>query len=81
MTLDIDLSDLTTEQTIGDVCYAILKRAGKPLHYRKITELLLQIKPLETIVEAWECPRRRRLKERCSARYFRQHNEPNSCLG
>ncbi len=48
MTLDIDLAGLAPEQAVGDLCYAILQRAGKPLHYRQITELLLQVKPLET---------------------------------
>ena len=48
MASDIDLAGLSSEQTIDDLCYAILERAGKPLHYRQIAELLVQVKPLET---------------------------------
>ena len=48
MTLDVDLSGLSANQTVTDLCYAILQRAGNPLHYRQITELLLQVKPLQT---------------------------------
>jgi restriction system protein len=48
MTLDIDLTGLSPDETVTELCYAILKRAGHPLHYRKITNLLMQVKPLET---------------------------------
>jgi len=48
MALDIDLSGLSSNQTVTDLCYAILQRAGEPLHYRRIAELLVQVKPLET---------------------------------
>lgn len=48
MTLDIDLTGLSPDQTVDDLCYAILQRAGQPLHYRRIADLLVQVKPLET---------------------------------
>lgn len=48
MTLDIDLSDLSADQKVDDLCFAILRRAGQPLHYRQIADLLIKIKPLET---------------------------------
>ena len=44
----IDLSHLTADQTVTEICHEILKRAGRPLHYREIMELLLQVKPLKT---------------------------------
>lgn len=44
----IDLEGLTDEMTIAEVCYALLERAGEPMHYRDLTELLLQVKPLKT---------------------------------
>lgn len=48
MTSDIDLTGLSADQTVTDLCYAILERAGRPLHYREIADLLVQVKPLET---------------------------------
>ena len=48
MTPDIDLTGLSPDQTVDDLCYAILERAGKPLHYQQVAELLVQVKPLET---------------------------------
>ncbi len=48
MKLDIDLTGLSADQTVTELCYAILQRSGRPLHYREITDLLVQIKPLET---------------------------------
>jgi restriction system protein len=48
MTPDTNLTGLSPDQTVDDLCYAILKRAGKPLHYRQVAELLVQVKPLET---------------------------------
>lgn len=44
----LDLEGLTDEMTIAEVCYALLERAGEPMHYRDLTELLLQVKPLKT---------------------------------
>lgn len=44
----IDLTGLTADYTVNDLCYEILCRAGRPLHYRKVAELLLRVKPLET---------------------------------
>ncbi|MFQ5856476.1 MAG: winged helix-turn-helix domain-containing protein [Anaerolineae bacterium] len=44
----VDLEGLTDGMTIAEVCYALLERAGEPMHYRDLTELLLQVKPLKT---------------------------------
>lgn len=46
--MTLDLADLSADQTVNDLCYVILQRAGKPLHYRQLANLLTQIKPLET---------------------------------
>jgi restriction system protein len=46
--LEIDFTGLSAEQTVTELCYAILQRAGQPLHYRQVAELLLRVKPLET---------------------------------
>lgn len=48
MTTTVDLTGLSADQTVNDLCYEILRRAGKPMHYRDIASLLLQVKPLKT---------------------------------
>ncbi len=48
MTIKIDLAGLSADQTVTELCYEILRRAGEPMHYRDITALLLQVKPLKT---------------------------------
>lgn len=48
MTPNIDLTGLSPDQNVDDLCYAIIERAGRPLHYRRVAELLLQVRPLET---------------------------------
>ena len=44
----VDLAELSADQTVNDLCYEILWRAGEPMHYRDVASLLLQVKPLET---------------------------------
>jgi restriction system protein len=46
--LEIDVSGLSSDQTVTELSFAILLRAGQPLHYRQVTDLLLRVKPLES---------------------------------
>ena len=48
VTTQLDLTGLSADQTVNDLCYEILRRAGEPMHYRDVASLLLQVKPLET---------------------------------
>lgn len=47
MTTPVDLTGLSADQTVNDLCYEILRRAGKPMHYCDVASLLLQVKPFE----------------------------------
>jgi len=33
MTTQVDLTGLSADQTVNDLCYEILRRAGEPMHY------------------------------------------------
>jgi hypothetical protein len=66
MTSDINLTGLSPDQTVDDLCYAILERAGKPLHYQQVAELLVQVKPLETKTANCTLPQSMVLWNQCS---------------
>ena len=36
VTTQVDLTGLSADQTVNDLCYEILRRAGEPMHYRDI---------------------------------------------
>ncbi|MHB8171150.1 MAG: DNA-directed RNA polymerase subunit delta [Thermincolia bacterium] len=50
-------NQLKASMSIGDITYQVLKAQGKPLHYRDIVKLVLEVKPLHGLDDGHQVAR------------------------